>query len=513
MEQSRRDKGLWNKITIALFAGLLTVLFLIGCAFPERPEHSEIEKRELAEFPQVTAAGIWDGSFFSSLETWYADTYPIREPMILGQQRVEGLYGDRRTAIYGNTIQYADEIPEVSETDSAAASSSGTSAESNASSASAASGKSAGEAVSSASTASTVSSASTASTESSASTASTVPSASTASTGSSASTASSALAKSSAASSSADADSEEAGGTIKDMPEVAGTILVVDGRGFETYYFIQKNADDYAAMLNAVRSKLPDDVNLFDMVIPNSFGVCLDDSVQQSVGASNQRDTINYIYSQLGSGVTPVSIFDTLRKHDSEYIYFNTDHHWTALGAYYAYVEFCKAKGIQPHDLSDFEERDFDGFLGSFYAYSGQSQELAANPDTVKAYVPISTNDMTYTSMDGKTISWSVIQDVTSYPADVKYSTFIGGDEPYSVIDNPEISDGNSCLVIKESYGNAFVPFLVDHYDKVFVCDYRYYKGNLTQLVRDRGIRDVLFLNNTEAVVSSRAAMMNSLFR
>lgn len=504
-KKNRRSYGRQDKrdtFLTGIFLGILLFFAIVGCAMASRPERSEIEKRELAEFPELTAAGIWDRSFFSGLQTWYADTYPLRESMISGQQKLQTLYGTRRTAIYGSRVQQRDEIPaasgQISEApvmEAADSQEEGTdeSVRSDSSDLSA-------EAVSSGTPAS---------------------SAEAVSSGTSASSEGDSLSGTSAAGSEEDLAAAEGSpsssgtqdGTIKDAPEVAGTILIDDGRGFETYYFNQKNADDYASMINTVRTKLPSDVRLYDMIVPNAFGVCLDEEVQQSLGASSQKDAIDYIYSRLSDQVTPVPVFRTLRKHNSDYIYFNTDHHWTALGAYYAYREFCIMKGVRPHDLSEFEERDFEGFLGSFYAYSNQSGELAANPDTVKAYVPLSTNEMTYRSTDGKTVKWEIIHDVTNYPANVKYSTFIGGDEPYSVIDNPQLSDGNNCLVVKESYGNAFVPFLVDHYDKVFVCDYRYYKGNLTKLAEDEGVRDVLFLNNTEAVVSSRAAMMNRLFR
>ena len=54
-----------------------------------------------------------------------------------------------------------------------------------------------------------------------------------------------------------------------------------------------------------------------------------------------------------------VKTYDALRAHRDEYIYFNTDHHWTQLGAYYAYVEFCKKKGIEPSDITTWEQHDY----------------------------------------------------------------------------------------------------------------------------------------------------------
>jgi hypothetical protein len=89
---------------------------------------------------------------------------------------------------------------------------------------------------------------------------------------------------------------------------------------------------------------------------------------------------------------------------------------------------------------------------------------------------------------------------------------FIGGDNPYSVISNPSVTDGSSCVILKESYGNCFVPYLVDHYQNVYVIDYRYYTGDLTSFIRDNHVSDVIFLNNVEAVTADRANMMLGLF-
>ena len=121
---------------------------------------------------------------------------------------------------------------------------------------------------------------------------------------------------------------------------------------------------------------------------------------------------------------------------------------------------------------------------------------------------------------NGSTVHWSIINDVSAYDSGAKYSTFAGADEPFSQIDNPNLSDGSSCVVIKESYGNAFVPFLVDHYQHVYIVDYRYfykypkYNNSLVQLVQENNIQDVIFLNNAEAMVGyGRISEMNSLFQ
>ena len=98
------NKKNWERsvrpIKLLLFFGVLAVLCLIGLVLP-RPTVSELEKRELTEFPAVTWQSFWDGSFFSAVDTWYADTYPLREPLIAGNHLLQGLYGIQTDVIVG----------------------------------------------------------------------------------------------------------------------------------------------------------------------------------------------------------------------------------------------------------------------------------------------------------------------------------------------------------------------------------------------------------------------------
>ena len=107
---------------------------------------------------------------------------------------------------------------------------------------------------------------------------------------------------------------------------------------------------------------------------------------------------------------------------------------------------------------------------------------------------------MTVTDSNGKEFKWPVINNVSNYKSNVKYSAFIAGDNPYTVINNKNLSDGSACILVKESFGNAFAPFLADHYEKVYVIDYRYYKGTLSELVTKTGAKEVIFANNVSMI-------------
>ena len=293
--------------------------------------------------------------------------------------------------------------------------------------------------------------------------------------------------------------------TTSDKPYQSGGVYVVGSAGYEMYNYVGSLAEKYQSTVNAVADSLSGASQVYAMAIPLSSGITLPDELFSDIPGSDQAQAEKDILAGMGQNVKTIPLHDVMMSHRTEYIYFRTDHHWTALGAYYAYVQFCTAKGITPHNLSDYEVSQFPGFLGSFYNDGGKPDAMKNDPDTVNAYHPVSaTASMKYGDNENSTLTGGqVIFDESTASASLKYGTFIMGDNPFTVIENPEVSNGESCIVVKESFGNAFVPFLVDHYQTVYVVDYRYYSGSVTQLARDKGVKDVLFVNNLSAIRGS----------
>jgi hypothetical protein len=149
----------------------------------------------------------------------------------------------------------------------------------------------------------------------------------------------------------------------------------------------------------------------------------------------------------------------------------------------------------------------FEPFLGTFYTEL-QNSEMAANPDSVTAYVPNGTNELTYWNEDGTEISGQIIQDVSDWDESSGYYCFICGDKPLTIIENPKVDDGSSCLVVKESYGNAFIPFLVDHYSKVYIIDFRYTDKNIVDYCKEEKIDDLIIINNITLAGSDSVSAM-----
>ncbi len=279
-----------------------------------------------------------------------------------------------------------------------------------------------------------------------------------------------------------------------------GAVFVVGNRAFEYYNFSQAQANNYISSMNKLAEKLSGKAKVYDMIVPTSIGVTLPDSYMGNINSSDQEKAIDYINSGLNGQIVKVPILKTLMSHRSEYIYFNTDHHWTQLGAYYAYCDFAKSAGITANPLDKYEKAEFDGFLGTFYNDTGKIPELKSNPDTIYAYKPNSSAKMVYTDAKGQQISWPIVNDVSKYPESVKYSCFIAGDNPYTEIHNPQITDGSSIMVVKESFGNALVPFLVENYENVYVIDYRHFNGSISKTITDKKIDTVLYINNVSAI-------------
>ena len=486
MNENKEDK--WHKIRITVVSVIIILLMITGFLIFLRPAESDLEKRKLAVFPTPTLAAVLNGSFFMDISKWYADTYPLREKMIAFQSNTEDLYGIRNTVIYGDTGQKADAIP-----------------------------KEDGE------TAPIISDI--AVEEDSDKTSNVTESLPDGNNGSASSTA---IVQNSVSDGSIQAENKEAAnsqemakedekpakdGTLKVQPEVAGTVYIAENRGFTLYYFYKKGADLYASMLNTVAKKVGNIATIYDIIVPNSFGVNLDEDIQKSMNTSNQGEAINYIYKKLNKSIKTVETYNQLRNHNSEYLYFKTDHHWTALGSYYVYRRFCETKGIHPHELGDYKKKKFPDFLGSFYAYSNQSKALKKNPDTVEAYIPIATNKEKITPREGKPYQYDIISDANKFSSANKYLAFIGGDQPLIEINNPKLKDDSSCIIIKESYGNAFVPFLVDHYQYVYVVDYRYYTGDVAKVAAKHTNTDIIFLNNTAATSVEKSKLMLGIFK
>lgn len=280
-----------------------------------------------------------------------------------------------------------------------------------------------------------------------------------------------------------------------------GYWLVVDGQAVQLFKFNKESCEYYAQVLNKYREKLGDDVKIYSIIPPTASEFL---KLKKYKGITDsQNDALGFLKSKLDKSITSVNVYDSLNQHKEEYIYFRTDHHWTALGAYYGYKAFMESKGEQPVPLEDYDAVDLGDFLGSTYTKT-LDKSLEKNPDQLIAYKPFT--DYEYLMYSGSEEKRADVIDM-KYANDItnKYLVFISsGGATWSVI-KTDVHNGKRLLVIKDSFGNALVPFLLPHYEEIYVVDARFYSINSTgkniiEFIHDHDINELVFVFYMEDV-------------
>ncbi|MGE5370927.1 MAG: DHHW family protein [Solirubrobacterales bacterium] len=284
---------------------------------------------------------------------------------------------------------------------------------------------------------------------------------------------------------------------VKPVPRVktahkitrSGSTLIYDNRAMEIIQFRTGPAGFYAKVINRFAAACGPEVRVYSLLAPTAFEF-LDDPDYQGLAAP-QRDTIDYVNSCFDPGVIPIDAYGKLAAHLNEYVFFRSDHHWTALGAYYAYQAFMEARGEIPVPLSKYRPEKMNGYLGYFY-WITKNTRLAKTPDTITYYAPLVPAKMEVNTGKGWRTNSIINRQFSASRR--KYCVFLGSDWALARIKtgNP---NGKKIMVEKDSFGNPFAIFLIPHYQEIYLVDTRHFKGNLLDVVKQNGIQEVLFLH------------------
>ena len=288
-----------------------------------------------------------------------------------------------------------------------------------------------------------------------------------------------------------------------------GAVFIFKNRGFELFSGGGGNGRQYASVINMYsRLKIPG-VKIYNLIIPNGFEFEVTEKYKNLITPA--KTAINAVFAAEDPEIIKVNPTDEIRKHRTEYIYFNTDHHWTSLGAYYAYRSFCTASNNAAISLDNIPSKVKPGFLGFFHRIT-RSAVLKSNPDSVRYYLfPDSTTFYIGSNSIGYWAKSKMYAEQVS--GDNSYSVFLQGDLPICKMETMH-KNGRKIVLVKESYGNAFAPFLINNYEKVIVVDSRYYSGDFIAMMKAEGINELLFLNNIFAAhtpfhISNIKGLMN----
>ena len=272
---------------------------------------------------------------------------------------------------------------------------------------------------------------------------------------------------------------------------IKGSIIVSGNRAMEIYTYKEKDAKRYASIVNKTAAAMPEGVKFYSLVAPTAVEFYGTKTYRE--GVHSQREAIKNIYSMLDDNVISIDAYSSLVDKSEEYIYFRTDHHWTARGAYYAYEAFCKKSGHTAPAIESFTTHRIEGFVGSLHR-SSQADVLKKNPDYVECFELMvdATNTVYSTAEMTDGVSTYIVAKKVN--ADNKYLAFISGDQPIEKI-TTNVTNGKKIVVLKESFGNAFVPFLCNNYEEIYVIDPRMVDLYLPDFVAENGIQEVLAIN------------------
>lgn len=281
--------------------------------------------------------------------------------------------------------------------------------------------------------------------------------------------------------------------------EQVGSIFLYQNMGMQIFGSSETLSKRYAEVINSYAVNL-EGVQVYNLIAPTSIEFYLPEKYQGI--SSSEKENIEFVNQNLSDKVKPVDAYSEIEKQKDDYIYFRTDHHWTVRGAYAAYIAFCKTAGLEPVPLDEMERHQIDGFVGTFYNQT-QDAKLAETPDFVEYFVP-PTETETLRYERGKAFDPVEGSIFASYATGGQntYSVFLHGDFPLTKI-TTDNHTGRKIMLIKESFGNAFAPFLVSHYDEVYIVDQRYFELGVEDFIKENGITDLLILNNIFAVNTS----------
>ena len=279
--------------------------------------------------------------------------------------------------------------------------------------------------------------------------------------------------------------------------EINGIYIAKDGYLIEEYEK-PENTERIGKILGSFAKELEgQEVDVRLMLVPTA--VCIyEEKLPEYAPVRDQMETAEIIYGI--SGIKPVDCSKDLLAYKAKgELYYKTDHHWTTLGAYAGYTAYCREKGMDAVSLEEMTAQTAaEDFRGTVYSKAG---DYGREGDPITIYTNPA-DKLTVEYMDTGETTESLYNLEYAEEKD-KYSLFLDNLHSLIEITNENADSGRELVLIKDSYANSMVPFLVRHYKKIYVFDTRYYKQGVSEFIKEQpGVTDVLLLYNMNTLDS-----------
>ena len=233
------------------------------------------------------------------------------------------------------------------------------------------------------------------------------------------------------------------------------------------------------------------------MLVPTAVSIYPEELPYKASSENRQKEVMDYIYQNCG--MTVIDVFNTMQEaKKSCNPYYFTDHHWTSDGAYAAYRKFCELRDLKARDPKDFtvETNSYD-FYGTVYS---KALTINQKADEMKFYLQdMSGISVKYRNGEGSLYNFDYLEKKD------KYAAYLNGIQPEITIENSNLPEGKTLLVVKDSYANCFVPFLINHYKTIVVLDTRYFRTGVSGKAKEIGADEILLLFNLNTLDTDSA--------
>lgn len=223
------------------------------------------------------------------------------------------------------------------------------------------------------------------------------------------------------------------------------------------------------------------------MIVPNAVDI-LREKLPLFAAPYDEEDYLAQIGDALPEGVW-LDTAQVLRAHDREDLYYRTDHHWKTLAAFYAYQEWAAAQGYAVPALTDYDIKTVtDSFQGTIQSKLG----IQTESDTIEVFLP--KEALSYTVRRGD-VEETSLYDESALDTKDKYAVYFGGNQGFIRI-RTEADSERKILLIKDSYANCFIPFMLGEFRETDILDLRYDRQKVSERIAGGGYTDLLVLYN-----------------
>lgn len=258
---------------------------------------------------------------------------------------------------------------------------------------------------------------------------------------------------------------------------------------------LTKNLNALAVSADRFAGKLGED-HVKIMLVPSASQI-LTDKLPAFAAPYDQKQVTDRLLANLAQlgrkQELLISAEQALKERSQEPVYYRTDHHWTADGAYYGYRAWAQAAGVTAWEREEFEEKTVtEEFLGTVYS----KINISSRPDSIKLFLPRSEQQY-QVYYDGLPEEHDSLYDMDALKGKDKYSVYLNGNHGLTKIVNGsagEAEKGKKLMIIKDSFAHSFAPFAANHYEEVYMVDLRYFNLNPERFAEETGITDLLYL-------------------